>query len=66
MEIIKLHPEIAAEICGIIMWDNRASIFRGRPWPLDKPRYMIRTTIAATDADGVAELRPPQMPRRAA
>ena len=45
----------------IIMWDNRASMHRGRPWPLDKPRYMIRTTIAATDADGVAELRPPRM-----
>lgn len=45
----------------VIMWDNRASMHRGRPWPLDKPRYMIRTTIAATDADGVAELRPPRM-----
>jgi alpha-ketoglutarate-dependent 2,4-dichlorophenoxyacetate dioxygenase len=45
----------------VVMWDNRASMHRGRPWPLDKPRYMIRTTIAATDADGVAELRPPRM-----
>ena len=43
----------------VVMWDNRASMHRGRPWPLDKPRHMIRTTIAATDADGVAELRPP-------
>ncbi len=42
----------------VIMWDNRASMHRGRPGPLDKPRHMIRTTIAATDADGVAELRP--------
>ena len=44
----------------VVMWDNRASMHRGRPWPDDKPRYMIRTTIAATDADGVAELRPPR------
>lgn len=44
----------------VIMWDNRASMHRGRPWPDDKPRYMIRTTIAAIDADGVAELRPPR------
>jgi alpha-ketoglutarate-dependent 2,4-dichlorophenoxyacetate dioxygenase len=50
----------------VVMWDNRASMHRGRPWPLDKPRYMIRTTIAATDADGVAELRPPHNPRKAA
>ncbi len=44
----------------VVMWDNRASMHRGRAWPDDKPRYMIRTTIAATDADGVAELRPPR------
>jgi alpha-ketoglutarate-dependent 2,4-dichlorophenoxyacetate dioxygenase len=43
----------------VVMWDNRASMHRGRPWPMDKARYMIRTTIAATDADGVAALRPP-------
>lgn len=49
-----------------VMWDNRASMHRGRPWPMDKARYMIRTTIAATDADGVAEMRPPHTPRKAA
>lgn len=49
-----------------VMWDNRASMHRGRPWPMDKARYMIRTTIAATDTDGVAELRPPHHPRKAA
>lgn len=49
-----------------VMWDNRASMHRGRPWPLDKPRHMIRTTIAATDADGVADLRPPRRPRQMA
>jgi alpha-ketoglutarate-dependent 2,4-dichlorophenoxyacetate dioxygenase len=49
-----------------VMWDNRASMHRGRPWLSDKPRYMIRTTIAATDADGVAEMRPPQPSHKAA
>ena len=43
-----------------VMWDNRATMHRGRPWPMDKARYMIRTTIAATDADGVAQMRPPR------
>ncbi|MBX3663709.1 MAG: TauD/TfdA family dioxygenase [Burkholderiales bacterium] len=42
----------------VIMWDNRATLHRGRPWPLDEPRYMIRTTISATDADGLAEMWP--------
>jgi alpha-ketoglutarate-dependent 2,4-dichlorophenoxyacetate dioxygenase len=42
----------------VIMWDNRATLHRGRPWPDDKPRHMVRTTISATDADGLAEMWP--------
>lgn len=42
----------------VIMWDNRAVLHRGRPWPADKPRHMVRTTISATDADGLAEMWP--------
>jgi len=41
----------------VIMWDNRCVLHRGRPWPDDKPRHMVRTTITATDADGLAEMR---------
>ena len=42
----------------IIMWDNRCILHRGRPWPDDQPRHIVRTTITATDADGLAHLRP--------
>ncbi|MGA0114551.1 MAG: TauD/TfdA dioxygenase family protein [Burkholderiales bacterium] len=42
----------------VVMWDNRATLHRGRPWPGDQPRYMIRTTISATDADGLAAMWP--------
>jgi len=42
----------------IIMWDNRCVLHRGRPWPDDKPRHVVRTTISATDADGLADMRP--------
>jgi len=42
----------------IIMWDNRCILHRGRPWPDDQPRHIVRTTITATDADGLAQLRP--------
>jgi alpha-ketoglutarate-dependent 2,4-dichlorophenoxyacetate dioxygenase len=42
----------------VVMWDNRAILHRGHPWPDDMPRHMVRTTISATDADGVADLRP--------
>ena len=42
----------------VVMWDNRATLHRGRPWPTDQPRHMVRTTISATDADGLAAMRP--------
>jgi alpha-ketoglutarate-dependent 2,4-dichlorophenoxyacetate dioxygenase len=43
----------------VVMWDNRATMHRGRPWPSHEPRLMIRTTISATEADGLATMRPP-------
>ena len=42
-----------------VMWDNRATMHRGRPWPMTEPRVMVRTTIQATAADGLEEVRPP-------
>jgi alpha-ketoglutarate-dependent 2,4-dichlorophenoxyacetate dioxygenase len=48
----------------VVMWDNRATMHRGRPWPADQARYMVRTTISATAADGLETMRPP--PRLAA
>ncbi len=42
----------------VIMWDNRCVLHRGRPWPDGEPRHIVRTTITATDADGLAEMRP--------
>jgi len=42
----------------VLMWDNRATLHRGRPWPDDEPRHMVRTTITATDADGLQAMYP--------
>lgn len=42
----------------VIMWDNRCVLHRGLPWPDDQPRHVVRTTITATDADGLADMRP--------
>jgi alpha-ketoglutarate-dependent 2,4-dichlorophenoxyacetate dioxygenase len=41
------------------MWDNRATMHRGRPWPAHEARLMVRTTISATEADGVATMHLP-------
>jgi alpha-ketoglutarate-dependent 2,4-dichlorophenoxyacetate dioxygenase len=43
----------------VVMWDNRATMHRGRPWPAPEPRLMVRTTISATEADGLGTMRPP-------
>jgi alpha-ketoglutarate-dependent 2,4-dichlorophenoxyacetate dioxygenase len=43
----------------VVMWDNRATMHRGCPWPAHEARTMVRTTISATEADGLASMRPP-------
>jgi alpha-ketoglutarate-dependent 2,4-dichlorophenoxyacetate dioxygenase len=43
----------------VVMWDNRATLHRGRPWPAHEARVMVRTTISATDADGLQGVHPP-------
>jgi alpha-ketoglutarate-dependent 2,4-dichlorophenoxyacetate dioxygenase len=43
----------------VVMWDNRATLHRGRPWPPNEARLIVRTTISATDADGLQSVRPP-------
>lgn len=41
-----------------VMWDNRAMLHRGRPWDYARERSMVRTTISATEADGLGEVTP--------
>jgi alpha-ketoglutarate-dependent 2,4-dichlorophenoxyacetate dioxygenase len=48
----------------VVMWDNRATMHRGRPWAAHEARLMIRTTISATAADGTENVR--FSPRQAA
>jgi alpha-ketoglutarate-dependent 2,4-dichlorophenoxyacetate dioxygenase len=43
----------------VVMWDNRATMHRGRPWPAHEARLMVRTTVSATAADGLDSVRPP-------
>ena len=49
-----LHPWRKGDV---VMWDNRATMHRGRPWPAHEARLMVRTTISATEADGVSTMR---------
>jgi len=43
----------------VVMWDNRATMHRGRPWPAHEARTIVRTTISARDVDGLERMRPP-------
>lgn len=43
----------------VVMWDNRATMHRGRPWPAHEARTIVRTTISAGAADGLDTMRPP-------
>jgi alpha-ketoglutarate-dependent 2,4-dichlorophenoxyacetate dioxygenase len=42
----------------VILWGNRATMHRGRPWPGTQARLMVRTTISARDIDGLHQVRP--------
>ena len=42
----------------VVLWDNRATMHRGRPWPGTQARLMVRTTISARDEDGLDQVRP--------
>ena len=43
----------------VVIWDNRATMHRGRPWPAHEARLMVRTTVSATAVDGLETMRPP-------
>ncbi|MGO9429038.1 TauD/TfdA dioxygenase family protein [Rhodoblastus sp.] len=42
----------------VVMWDNRATMHRGHPWPGTQARSMVRTTISARGIDGLDQVRP--------
>jgi len=39
-----------------VLWDNRATMHRGIPWPSHEPRLSIRTTISACERDGLSSV----------
>ena len=45
------------KIGDVLMWDQRAVMHRGTPWPYDQPRKLISTCSSVTERDGLAEMR---------
>ena len=42
----------------VILWDERAALHRGRPWPYHEPRTLVSICVTARDCDGLASVRP--------
>jgi alpha-ketoglutarate-dependent 2,4-dichlorophenoxyacetate dioxygenase len=38
----------------VLIWDQRAVLHRGRPWPYDQPRTLMSVCCSMQDADGLA------------
>ena len=46
------------EVGDVLMWDERATLHRGMPWPFEQPRTLASTCSSATTADGLEAIRP--------
>lgn len=42
----------------VLIWDQRAAMHRGTPWPGDQPRKLTSICCSAQDSDGLGEMRP--------
>lgn len=41
----------------VLVWDERALLHRGRPWPYDEERTLESYVISATESDGIHSVR---------
>lgn len=41
----------------VLIWDQRAVLHRGRPWPYEQPRVLSSICCSATEADGLDAIR---------
>ena len=42
----------------VLMWDQRAVMHRGTPWPYEEPRKLSSICSSVQNSDGLAEMRP--------
>jgi len=41
----------------VLIWDQRAVLHRGTPWPFDQPRTLSSVCVSATAKDGLEAMR---------
>lgn len=49
----------AWEVGDVIVWDERATMHRGRPWPYEEERKLASICISLQECDGLEAMRPP-------
>jgi alpha-ketoglutarate-dependent 2,4-dichlorophenoxyacetate dioxygenase len=49
----------------VLIWDERATMHRGRPWPYEEERTLSSTCVSAREVDGLSLVAPPDGPIRA-
>ena len=42
----------------VLIWDQRATLHRGRPWPYEEERTLASIVSTAVESDGLASVRP--------
>jgi alpha-ketoglutarate-dependent 2,4-dichlorophenoxyacetate dioxygenase len=42
----------------VMLWDQRAVMHRGTPWPYEEPRKLDSTCSSVRDSDGLSDMRP--------
>jgi alpha-ketoglutarate-dependent 2,4-dichlorophenoxyacetate dioxygenase len=47
------------QVGDALIWDERATLHRGLPWPYDQPRTLASICSSVTPADGLDEMRRP-------
>lgn len=48
----------AWRVGDVLIWDERATLHRGRPWPYAEPRTLASICVSARDVDGLDGVRP--------
>ena len=48
----------------VLVWDERATMHRGRPWPYEEERTLASTCVSARECDGLAKVMPVDGPIR--
>jgi alpha-ketoglutarate-dependent 2,4-dichlorophenoxyacetate dioxygenase len=44
----------------VMIWDERATLHRGRPWPFDEERTLSSICVSARECDGLDTILPPK------